>query len=91
MRYNRDDKTELVKHMVKTSERIDWGLFFITLLLGWFGLDKFYVRRTWSPTWKFWLVKLGYNLIFVGALWNLWDLVMILLCRYQFDAREYFA
>lgn len=77
--------------MVKTSEKIDWTLFFLTLFFGWFGLEKFYVKPSWKETWKFWLVKFGYNLIFVGIIWNIWDLVMILLKRYQFDAREYFA
>lgn len=49
--------------MVKTSEKIDWALFFLTLFFGWFGLEKFYVKPSWKETWKFWLVKFGYNLI----------------------------
>lgn len=77
--------------MKKTSEKIDWILLLITVLGGWFGLEKFYIKKTWKGTWKFAFAKFIATLALVGVLWNLWDIVMILLRTYQYDAREYFA
>jgi len=77
--------------MTKTSEKIDWGLFAITFFLGWLGIDKFYYFKSFKLAWKFAIVKLAFTFVFVGILWNIWDLIMILLKRYQVDAREYWA
>lgn len=77
--------------MKKTSDRIDWILFVICLFLGFFGIDKFYIQKSWKGTWKFALAKFIATLALVGIIWDLWDAVMVLLCRYQYDAREYFA
>lgn len=77
--------------MEKTSRGINWVLFTVALLLGFLGLDKIYAAHGFKEGWKFALVKLGFNLIFVGVIWDVWDVVMVLLCKYQLDAREYFA
>lgn len=77
--------------MVKTAQKIDWGLFFISLFLGFFGIDKFYYLKSFKLAWKFALVKFLFNLIFIGILWDIWDDIMILTKTYQVDAREYLA
>ncbi len=57
---------------------MDWKLFFIVLFGGWFGLDKLYKGNK-----KMFLWKLISNLLIVGILWNLYDLVMVVLGKYQ--------
>ena len=57
---------------------MDWKLFFIVLFGGWFGLDKLYKGNK-----KMFLWKLISNLLIVGVLWNLYDLVMVVLGKYQ--------
>lgn len=77
--------------MRKTSERIDWVLFVFALFLGWLGIDKFWYAKTWKSTWKFALVKFIACLALVGLIWWIFDIVMVLLRMYEFDARDYFA
>lgn len=77
--------------MRKTSERIDWVLFVFALFLGWLGIDKFWYAKTWKNTWKFALVKFIACLALVGLIWWIFDVVMVLLRMYEFDARDYFA
>lgn len=77
--------------MTQTSEKIDWGLFFIALFFGIFGIDKFYYLKSFKAAWKFALIKFLFNVIFVGVIWDIFDLIMILLKKYQVDAREYWA
>lgn len=77
--------------MRKTSERIDWVLFVFALFLGWLGIDKFWYAKTWKNTWKFATVKFIACLALVGLIWWIFDIVMVLLRMYEFDARDYFA
>lgn len=78
---------------IETIEKpkIDLSLFFMTFFLGIFGADKFYYAKTWKKTWKFALIKFLSTLIFIGILWNIFDCIMILCRKYQFDFRDYFA
>lgn len=76
-------------NIIDAEEKFDWKLFVLTLFLGWFGIDKFYVGG--GKAWKYFLVKLGANIIFLGIIWNIFDLIMICRKKYQLDAREYFA
>lgn len=76
--------------MKKTANKIDWGLFFICLFLGWLGIDKFYYMKSFKAAWKFALVKFGFFVIIIGIFWWIWDVIMVLCKRYQFDARDYF-
>ena len=68
---------------------MDTGLFLITLFLGWFGIDKFY--KGGKSAWKYFLVKLLCTFIFIGIIWNLFDLIQIARGKYELDFREYFA
>lgn len=57
------------------KQTFDKKLFFITLFLGWFGIDKLYVGK--GKAWKFFLVKFAYLFVLVGIVWNIYDLVKI--------------
>ena len=60
-------------------ERVfDIKLLFILIFLGWFGVDKLYKRN-----WKMCLIKLGFTIILIGILWNIYDIVMCCLKRYD--------
>ena len=60
-------------------ERVfDIKLLFILIFLGWFGIDKLYKKD-----WKMCLIKLGFTLILIGILWNIYDIVMCGLKKYQ--------
>lgn len=75
----------------KTADNIDWVLLVFLVFLGWFGIDKFWIKKCWKGTWKFAFAKLISNLALVGIIWNIWDIVMACNRTYQYDAREYFA
>ncbi len=77
-----------MEDIVDAKEKINWKMFFFTLFLGWFGVEKFYYGG--GKAWKLFLVKLGFMVIFLGIFWNIFDLIMILRGKYQNDAREYF-
>ena len=62
---------------------MDTGLFLITLFLGWFGIDKFYKGGKSA--------KLLCTFIFIGIIWNIFDLIQIARGKYELDFREYFA
>lgn len=65
--------------MEKNMERVfDIKLFFILLFLGWFGIDKLYKKD-----WKMCLVKIGFMLLAIGIIWNIYDIVMCCMKRYQ--------
>ncbi len=59
-------------------KKFDCKLFLITLFLGWFGIDKLYMKNT-----KFFIYKLIATLLVVGLVWNLYDLVTIVLGKYK--------
>ena len=72
-------------------KRKDTGLILMLFFLGWFGADKFYYTKNFKDAWKFALVKFAYNIIFIGIIWNIYDIAKAFKCEYQLDAREYFA
>lgn len=69
------------------KQTFDKKLFFITLFLGWFGIDKLYIGK--GKAWKFFLVKFAYLFVLVGIVWNIYDLVKITKNEYKLDARDY--
>ncbi|MFA6624543.1 MAG: hypothetical protein WCS80_02115 [Bacilli bacterium] len=77
------------EYSVDIPKRDPW-LIVILVFLGWFGIDKFYVAKTFKKTWKFALVKFAYSLVLVGILWNIFDIIQAIRNKYQFDFREYF-
>lgn len=72
------------------EEKVDGILLLFLIFLGWFGGDKFYVAKSFKKDWKFALVKFAYNLIGLGIIWNIFDIIQALRKKYQFDFREYF-
>lgn len=68
----------------------DMGLILILIFLGWLGIDKFYYAKSFKGAWKFALVKLAYNIILIGALWNIFDIIKACQGKYELDFRDYF-
>ncbi|HOI46978.1 MAG TPA: NINE protein [Bacilli bacterium] len=66
------------------NSKFDVVLLLIAIFLGWFGIDKLYKGDV-----KMFIIKLLLNIIIVGAIWNIVDIVMILLGKYQIDPRKY--
>ena len=64
------------------KQTFDKKLFFITLFLGWFGIDKLYVGKGKA-------CKFAYLFVLVGIVWNIYDLVKITKNEYKLDARDY--
>ena len=62
-----------------TGDRII--LFIICLFLGWFGIDKLYMKGSW----KIALVKFLLCFLIIGELWNIYDMVCALLGRYKLN------
>ncbi len=59
-------------------KKFDFGFFIIVLLLGWFGIDKL-VKRNWRMC----LIKFFSTIIVVGVIWNLYDIVCVLIKKYK--------
>lgn len=72
------------------QEDLDTGLLLMLIFLGWFGIDKFYYAKSFKKAWKFALIKFLYNIIGLGILWNIFDIIQAIRLKYQFDFREYF-
>lgn len=72
------------------EKKIDWILILFIFFLGWFGIDKFYATKSWKKGWKYALVKFLYNIILIGILWNIFDLIQAFRGKYQIDFRDYF-
>ena len=73
----------------KRTER-DYILILFLVFLGWLGIDKIYFYRSFKKSWKLMFVKLIFNIALIGILWNLFDIVMAFLGKYEGDFREYF-
>lgn len=73
------------------KKKADPVLLVILIFLGWFGIDKFYVAKSFKKGWKFMLVKFLYNVILIGVLWNIFDIVKAIQGKYELDFRDYFA
>ncbi|MDD4110630.1 MAG: hypothetical protein PHS54_03655 [Clostridia bacterium] len=56
-------------------------LFLICLFIGWFGIDKIYMKGTW----KLALVKFLLIFVAVGIIWNLYDMVCALIGKYKLN------
>lgn len=69
---------------------LDSTLLIILIFLGWLGIDKFCVAKSFKGGWKFALVKLLYLCIGLGILWNIFDIIQCIRKKYQLDFREYF-
>lgn len=59
-------------------KKFDWKLILIILFLGWFGIDKLYMKNK-----KFFLYKLLTLFVGIGVIWNLYDLVCALIGKYK--------
>lgn len=55
-------------------------LFIICLFLGWFGIDKLYRGSV-----KLFIIKLLLNLIIVGEIWNIYDIICAAIGRYKLN------
>ena len=73
----------------KDTQR-DYILILMIFLFGWFGVDKFYYYRSFKKAWKYAFVKLIFTISLLGILWNLFDLVMAIMGKYEPDFRDYF-
>ncbi len=60
------------------NAKFDWVLFLIVLFFGWLGVDKFYKKDCKMGVWKLLL-----NLVVVGEVWNIYDLVCVILGKYK--------
>lgn len=78
-------------YVPQKEKKKDAGLILILIFLGWFGIDKIYYKKSFRESWKFFLVKFLYNIIGVGEIWNIFDIVRALMGTYEFDFRDYFA
>lgn len=68
---------------------MDIKLLLITIFLGWFGIDKYVAGG--KKAWKIATVKLLSCIIFIGAIWNIYDIIQIARQKYEIDPREYLA
>jgi TM2 domain-containing membrane protein YozV len=66
------------------SSKIDLVLLLIAIFLGWLGIDKLYKGDV-----KMFIIKLLLNFIIIGTIWNIVDIIMILVGKYQIDPRKY--
>jgi len=58
-------------------------VFIVCLFLGWLGIDKLIVGG--FGEWKVALIKLVLTPIFVGIIWNLYDMVCAIIGNYQIN------
>lgn len=65
------------------EKTFDVKLFFILLFLGWFGIDKLV-----NKNWKLFLIKFATTFILIGSIWNVYDIVMCCLKRYEVNPFE---
>ncbi len=72
------------------EKKIDGKLLIFLIFLGWFGIDKFIAAGSFKAGWKFALVKFLYNLIVLGMLWNIFDIIQCIRKKYELDFRNYF-
>lgn len=67
--------------MAKISDK--WVLFLICLFFGWFGIDKLYKGNV-----KLFVIKLLLNLVIVGEIWNIYDIICSALGKYKLNPLE---
>ncbi len=81
------------QYVIQEKKKTDPWMIVILIFLGWLGIDKIYFKFRYHLNyswWKFWLIKFGYNLIFVGIIWNIFDIIQYCRHKYEYDFREYF-
>ena len=59
-------------------KKFNFGFFIIVLLLGWLGIDKLIKRN-----WRMCLIKFGSMFIVVGVIWNIYDIICVLINKYK--------
>ena len=59
-------------------KKFNFGFFIIVLLLGWLGIDKL-IKRIWRMC----LIKFGSMFIVVGVIWNIYDIICVLINKYK--------
>ena len=64
-------------------KKFDVKLFFILLFLGWFGVDKL-VKKDW----KFFIYKFLSLFVLIGIIWNVYDIVMCCIGKYEINPYE---
>lgn len=67
----------------KATGKCNILLFIICLLLGWLGIDKFYIGG--GKAWKVALVKFLLMFVVIGEIWNIYDMVCSLIGRYKLN------
>ena len=65
------------------NKNFDIGLFFILIFLGWFGIDKLVKRNL-----KMFCFKLLTTIFVIGIMWNIYDIVMCCLKKYEVNPFE---
>ena len=65
-------------------------LLLVLIFLGWLGIDNFLAPGSFKKSWKFMVVKLAYNIILLGVLWNIFDIIQYCRGKYELDFRDYF-
>lgn len=79
------------EYYVDTEKAKISPLFLVVLIfLGWLGIDKFVYTKSFKKGWKFAIVKLAYNIILLGVLWNIFDIIQYCRGKYELDFRDYF-
>ncbi len=56
-------------------------LFLICLFLGWFGIDKLYMKGSWKTA----LIKFLLMFCILGEIWNIYDMICALMGRYKLN------
>ncbi len=77
-------------YVVPNKVERDYILILFLVLFGWLGVDKIYFYKSFKASWKFMFVKLIFNIALIGILWNLFDIFMAILGKYEGDFRDYF-
>ncbi len=65
---------------MKNKKQGRMPLFLITLFLGWFGIDKLYMGSV-----KLFLIKFLLSFIFVGIVWNFYDIYCAITGTYKLN------
>ncbi len=56
-------------------------LFLICLFFGWLGIDKIYMKGSFQIA----LVKFLLNFLFIGEIWNIYDMICALIGKYKLN------
>lgn len=73
----------MAKAKTKTKTKNPVILFIICLFLGWFGIDKLYFGG--KVAWKYALIKFLTMFIIIGFIWNIYDMVCVVMEKYRLN------